>query len=97
MNEQIIVVLVCLSVVGLVGYFLYSRISDQQTTIEMLMRRNQMIEAYLSRPSVRDELNKIPASEQQCETCDVAPIDDVTDVDIDKLVDEEVASTVSAK
>jgi hypothetical protein len=57
-----------LAVIGAVGYYLYSKIQDQQNTIDELIRRHRTIEAMFTRPHPKDEMDFILNNRQRSDT-----------------------------
>ena len=89
----IIVGVICVVGIAVAGYFLYSRMSSQQTTIDQLIARQRSMEAMIFRPPPRQELNSLYAkenkSEEDCDDCEVKPFElDRTDATLEDAVVE---------
>jgi hypothetical protein len=74
----IIVGVVCVIALAVVGYFLYSRISTQQTTIEQLILRQRSMESAFFRPPPQQEINSLYSkrtTNDGCDDCVVKPFE----------------------
>src|SRR5579864_214147 len=91
MIEHIIVAAVCVILIGIVGYFLYNKISTQQNIIDELVHRYRSIEAVIYRPPPRQELNSLfkpNATSSKCDSCMIEP----PQIQVDEEIENPSAS-----
>jgi len=77
MIEHIIVVGICVVIIAIIGYYLYSKINTQQDTIDQLIKRYRSLEAVIYRPPPRTELTSLfnqQSTDPNCESCMISPI-----------------------
>ena len=73
----IIISCICLVLIAVCGYFLYTKIGTQQTTIEELVHRQLSIEGMLMRPPPRQEVQSLLSDTiAPCEECYVEQFED---------------------
>lgn len=109
MIEHVITTIICVAVIGIVGYYLYRKISFQQEKVEDLEKRYRAIETLFSRPRPSEEMAYIlsrnaatakPPSqtnvEPACVACDIEPIEQDPN-ELDRLAEEELSELVKTK
>jgi Chordopoxvirus A13L protein len=77
MIEHIIVVGICVVIIAIIGYYLYSKINTQQDTIDQLIKRYRSLEAVIYRPPPRTELTSLfnqQSADPNCESCMISPV-----------------------
>jgi hypothetical protein len=81
--ETIVILGLCAAVVAVVIYYTYTKISSQNKELVKMEKRLERMEAMLTKPPSRDDLNELyrepTSSTSKCPTgamCDLEPIND---------------------
>ena len=78
--ETIVILGLCAAVVAVVIYYTYTKISSQNKELIKMEKRLERMEAMLTKPPSRDDLNELyRETTSKCPTgamCDLEPIND---------------------
>jgi len=93
----VIIGVVVLIVLALVSYYFYNKVSTVYSVVDTIARNQRMLEAYMTRPPPRQDIEKLmktTASDDDCDDCYIKPVKKVR-VQVhraDEDVDEETIS-----
>lgn len=101
--ENIIVCAICLAAIGVVAYYMYTKISDQNEELMKISKRCEEIEMLFTRPPPPDDLKELyntSGHKPSCESamCDLEPLNiDINEEELDSIVNEEVSKIEQSK
>lgn len=108
--ENVIVCAVCLVVIAIVGYFMYTKVTSQQQEMVKLAKRCEAIEMMFAKPPPLDDLqamyrpkyNQGASNQDQgpCESamCDLSPLQiEVNEEDLDNIANAELSKVMATE
>jgi len=91
--ENVVIIIVCLVATAVVGYYLYTKYTNQQVDLLKLSKRCEALELlFLNPPEIGEELTEIYDREPNCNSglCDLTPPNIINEQDLDQIIENEV-------